>query len=55
MNLPPTASQGDAATREKAKDAQTYDVEESEYEPEPDKETPEGAAKMDSSLVAYVE
>ncbi|KAF3608640.1 hypothetical protein DY000_02046140 [Brassica cretica] len=52
VNLPPTASQGDAAMREKAKDAQTYDVEDSKSEPEPDKEAPEGAAKTESPLVA---
>ena len=37
-NLPTTAPGGDASTREKAKDAQTYDVEDSDSEPEPDKE-----------------
>ncbi|KAF2584782.1 hypothetical protein F2Q70_00035783 [Brassica cretica] len=42
---PPTTSQGDAATREKAKGAQTYDVEDSESEPEPDKEAPDGTEK----------
>ena len=30
VNLPPTASGGDASTHEKAKDAQTYDVEDIE-------------------------
>ena len=55
VNFPPTASQGDATTREKAKDAQTYDVEDSESEPEPNKEAPNGAAKMESPLVAYLE
>ncbi|KAF3574327.1 hypothetical protein F2Q69_00058469 [Brassica cretica] len=45
----------DAATREKAKGAQTYDVEDSESEPEPDKEAPEGVAKMESPMVAYME
>ncbi|KAF2579837.1 hypothetical protein F2Q68_00004785 [Brassica cretica] len=55
VNIPPTASQGDAATREKAKDAQTYDVEDCKSENEPDKEAPEGAAKMESPLVAYLE
>ncbi|KAF2589403.1 hypothetical protein F2Q70_00038186 [Brassica cretica] len=45
----------DAATREKAKGAQTYDVEDSESEPEPDKEAPEGVAKMESPMVAYLE
>ncbi|KAF3511592.1 hypothetical protein F2Q69_00006461 [Brassica cretica] len=55
VNLPPTASQGDAATREKDKDAQTYDVEDCKSENEPDKEAPEGAGKMESPLVAYLE
>ncbi|KAF3602571.1 hypothetical protein F2Q69_00036540 [Brassica cretica] len=45
VNLPPMASGGDTSTREKAKDAQTYDVEDSEYEPEPDKEAPDRATK----------
>ena len=51
-NLPPTASGGDASTREKAKDAHTYDVEDSESEPEPDKEAPDGATKAESPMVA---
>uniref|UniRef100_A0A0D3BVE8 Retrotransposon gag domain-containing protein n=1 Tax=Brassica oleracea var. oleracea TaxID=109376 RepID=A0A0D3BVE8_BRAOL len=49
-NLPPTASGGDASTREKAKDAHTYDVEDSESEPEPDKEAPDGATKAESPM-----
>ncbi|KAF3495991.1 hypothetical protein DY000_02052839 [Brassica cretica] len=44
VNFPPTASQGDATTGEKAKDAQTYDVEDNESEPKPNKEAPDGAA-----------
>ena len=32
---------GDASMREKAKDAQTYDAEDSEPEPKPNKETPD--------------
>ncbi|KAF3542152.1 hypothetical protein F2Q69_00021667 [Brassica cretica] len=55
VNFPPTASQGDASTRRKAKDAKTYDIEDSESEPEPDKEAPEGAAKTESPLVAYLD
>ena len=51
MNLPPTASGGDAPTREKAKDAQTYDVEDSESEPE----APDRATKAESPKVAYLE
>ena len=49
------APQRDASTREKAKDAQTYDVEYNEYEPEPDKEAPKGAEKAESPMVAYLE
>ncbi|KAG2270702.1 hypothetical protein Bca52824_065257 [Brassica carinata] len=41
--------------REKAKDAQTYDVEDNESDPEPDKEAPDGAAKVESPMVAYLE
>ncbi|KAF3526937.1 hypothetical protein F2Q69_00047853 [Brassica cretica] len=55
VNLPPMTSQENAATRENAKGAQTYDVENNESEPEPDKEAPEGAAKMESPMVAYLE
>ncbi|WZY94337.1 hypothetical protein YC2023_066666 [Brassica napus] len=52
--IPPTTSQGDAETREKAKGSQTYDVEDSESELEHDKEAPEGAAKTESPMVAYL-
>ncbi|KAF3601237.1 hypothetical protein F2Q69_00036333 [Brassica cretica] len=55
VNLPPTASGGGGSTREKAKDAQTYDVEDSESEPKPDKEAPDGATKAESPMVAYLE
>ena len=41
--------------REKTEGAQTYDVEDSESELEPDKEAPEGAAKTESPMVAYQE
>ncbi|KAF3485405.1 hypothetical protein F2Q69_00052554 [Brassica cretica] len=54
-NLPPTASGGDTSTREKARDAQTYDVEDSESEPEPNKEAPDGATKAESPMVVYLE
>ena len=54
-NLPPTASGGKASTQAKEKDAQTYDVEDSESEPEPDKEAPDGATKEESPMVAYLE
>ncbi|KAF2610450.1 hypothetical protein F2Q70_00011739 [Brassica cretica] len=53
--LPPMTSQGDAATREKTKGARIYDVEDSESEPEPDKEAPEGVAKAKSPMVSYLE
>ncbi|KAF3494059.1 hypothetical protein DY000_02053145 [Brassica cretica] len=39
--LPPMASQGYATTCEKTKGARIYDIEDSESEPEPDKEAPE--------------
>ena len=41
--------------REKAKDAQTNNVENSESELEPDKEAPDGATKAESPMVAYLE
>ncbi|KAF2553266.1 hypothetical protein F2Q68_00033560 [Brassica cretica] len=50
INLPSRRSKG-----EKTKGAQTYDVEDSESEPEPDKEAPKGAAKTESPMVAYLE
>ena len=53
--LPPTTSQGDATTHKKTNGAQTYDVEDIESEPEPDKEAPEGTAKTESPMVAYLE
>ncbi|KAF3589030.1 hypothetical protein F2Q69_00030223 [Brassica cretica] len=55
VNLPPTTSQGDTPTREKTNGAQTYDVEDSESEPESDKQAPEGATKTESPMVAYME
>jgi len=55
VNLPPTASGGHASAHKKAKDAQNYDVEDSESEPEPDKEAPDGAKKAESSMVTYPE
>ncbi|KAF3590553.1 hypothetical protein DY000_02020408 [Brassica cretica] len=53
-NLPTAALGGDASTREKAKDAQIYDVEESESEPEPDKEAPDGAARAESPMITHL-
>ncbi|KAF3497231.1 hypothetical protein DY000_02052857 [Brassica cretica] len=43
-NLPTAAPGGEASTREKAKDVQTYDGEDGDSEPEPDKEASDGAA-----------
>ena len=54
-NLPPTASGGDGSTHEKAKDAQTYDVEDSKPEHESDKEAPDGVRKAESPMVDYLE
>ena len=51
-NLPTTAPGGDALTREKAKNAQTYDMEDSDSEPEPDKEASDGAARAESPMIA---
>ncbi|KAF3595127.1 hypothetical protein DY000_02021697 [Brassica cretica] len=54
-NLPTTMLGGDASMREKAKDAQTYDVEDSESEPEPDKEAPDGAVRAESPMIAHLQ
>ena len=43
------------AAHEKAKGTQTYDVEDSESEPEPDKEVPEGGTATKSPMIAYLE
>lgn len=53
-NLPTKAPGGDASKREKAKDAQTYDVEDSDLEPEPDKEASDGAARAESPMIAHL-
>ncbi|WZZ61173.1 hypothetical protein YC2023_061280 [Brassica napus] len=53
-NLPTMAPGGDASTREKAKDAQTYDMEDSDSEPEPDKEASDGAARTESPMIAHL-
>ena len=55
VTLLPTTSQGDGAAHEKAKGTQTYDVEDSESEPEPCKEAPEGVTKTTSLMTAYLE
>ena len=52
-NLPTTAPGGDTSTQEKAKDAQTYDMEDIDSEPEPDKEASDGAARMESPMIAH--
>ncbi|KAF3521405.1 hypothetical protein F2Q69_00047182 [Brassica cretica] len=53
-NLPTTAPGGDASTRETAKDAHTYDAEDSDSEPEPDKEASDGAARTESPMIAHL-
>ncbi|KAF3577638.1 hypothetical protein DY000_02031781 [Brassica cretica] len=53
-NLPTTAPGGDASTREKAMDAQTYDVEDIDSEPEPDKEASDGAARAESPMITHL-
>ncbi|KAF3573642.1 hypothetical protein F2Q69_00059549 [Brassica cretica] len=53
-NLPTTEMRGDASTREKFKDAQTYDVEDSDSEPEADKEASDGAARTESPMIAHL-
>ena len=45
---------GDASMREKAKDAQTYDGEDIESEPKPDKKAPDGAARAESPIIAHI-
>ncbi|KAF3567374.1 hypothetical protein DY000_02014455 [Brassica cretica] len=40
--------------RTQAKDAQTYDVEDSDSEPEPDKEASDGAARKESPMIAQL-
>ncbi|KAF3484737.1 hypothetical protein F2Q69_00052566 [Brassica cretica] len=53
-NLPTAAPGGEASTREKAKDAQTYDGEDSDSEPEPDKEVSDKAARVESPMIAHL-
>ncbi|KAF2576851.1 hypothetical protein F2Q68_00004462 [Brassica cretica] len=53
-NLPTTTLGGDASTREKARDAQTYDVEDSQSEPKPDKEAPDRAVRAESPMIAHL-
>ena len=49
-----TAPGGDASTREKAKDAQTYGVEDSDSEPEPGKEASDGASRAEFPMIAHL-
>ncbi|KAF3556713.1 hypothetical protein F2Q69_00012591 [Brassica cretica] len=53
-NLPTTAPEGDASTHEKAKHAQTYEVENSDSEPKPDKEASDGAERAESPMIAHL-
>ncbi|KAF3576377.1 hypothetical protein DY000_02031522 [Brassica cretica] len=53
-SLPTAAPGGEASTREKAKDARTYDGEDSDSEPEPDKEASYGAARVESPMIAHL-
>ncbi|KAF3508492.1 hypothetical protein F2Q69_00006520 [Brassica cretica] len=52
---PPMTLNGDGATHENGKGTQTYDVEDSESEPEPDKEISEGGTATRSSMTTYLE
>ncbi|KAF3539851.1 hypothetical protein F2Q69_00023175 [Brassica cretica] len=53
-NLPTAAPGGEASMREKAKDAQTYDGEDSDSEPELDKEASDGAARGESPMIDHL-
>ncbi|KAF3533203.1 hypothetical protein DY000_02039673 [Brassica cretica] len=53
-NLPTKTMGGDASMGEKAKDAQTYDVEDSESEPEHDTEAPDGAVRTESPMFTHL-
>ncbi|KAF3566390.1 hypothetical protein DY000_02014913 [Brassica cretica] len=53
-NLPTAAPGGEASTREKAKDAQTYDGEDINSKPEPDKEASDGATRAESPMIAHL-
>ncbi|KAF3592048.1 hypothetical protein DY000_02021236 [Brassica cretica] len=53
-SLPTAAHGGEASTREKANDAQTYDWEDSDSEPEPDKEASDRAARAESPMIAHL-
>ncbi|WZZ88739.1 hypothetical protein YC2023_117318 [Brassica napus] len=53
-NLPTAAPGGEASTREKATDAHTYDGEDSDSEPEPDKEASDKAVRAESPRIAHL-
>ncbi|KAF3500552.1 hypothetical protein F2Q69_00042902 [Brassica cretica] len=53
-SLPTAAPGGEASTREKANDAQTYDGEDSDSEPDPDKEASNEAARAESPMIAHL-
>ncbi|KAF3601918.1 hypothetical protein F2Q69_00037722 [Brassica cretica] len=53
-SLPTAVPGGEASTQEKAKDAQTYDGEDSESEPEPDKEASDGEVRAESPMIAHL-
>uniref|UniRef100_M4DM24 Uncharacterized protein n=1 Tax=Brassica campestris TaxID=3711 RepID=M4DM24_BRACM len=53
-NLPTVAPGEEASTRKKSKHAQTYDGEDSDSEPEPDKEASDGAARAESPMIAHL-
>ncbi|KAF3510026.1 hypothetical protein F2Q69_00006777 [Brassica cretica] len=52
--IPGQALGGDASTRENAMDAQTYEVEDSESEPGPNKEALDGAVTVESPMIAHL-
>ncbi|KAF3598366.1 hypothetical protein F2Q69_00034958 [Brassica cretica] len=54
VSLPTAASGEEASTREKANDAQTYDGEDSDSEPDPDKEASDGASRAESPMIAHL-
>ncbi|KAF3604279.1 hypothetical protein F2Q69_00034913 [Brassica cretica] len=53
-SFPTTAPGGEASTEEKVNDAQTYDGEDNDSKPEPDKEASDGAARAESPMIAHL-
>ncbi|KAG2247480.1 hypothetical protein Bca52824_087108 [Brassica carinata] len=53
-SFPTAAPGGEASTEEKANDAQTYDGEDNDSEPEPDKEASDGAARAESPMITHL-